>query len=92
MSGWADRILGGITPQAAPMMPSQQPMPNRMQMMGQMMQAMQNPAAFVKQRLPGIPDQVLQNPNYVLQYMMQNYGVTQQDIQNAANQVPVPRY
>ena len=55
------------------------------ELMQAMSQAASNPVAFVKQQIPGIPDNVAQDPNTVLQYMMQNFGVTQMDIQNAAN-------
>lgn len=68
-----------------------QPRPNlqtRAQQMAAMMRAMSNPAAFVKENLPGLPEQIANDPNQILQYMMQNLGVTQQDIQNAANQIP----
>ena len=55
---------------------------NPLQMMQSFAMAMRN--------LPGIPEQAFNDPtgNSVLQYMMQNLGVTQQDIQNAANQMP----
>ena len=63
---------------------------NPMQKMQYIMQAMRNPAQFVRQHVPGIPEQALQDPtgNAVLQYMQQNMGVTQQDIQNAAGHIP----
>ena len=63
---------------------------NPMQKMTYLMQAMRNPAAFVKQFIPNIPDEVLRDPtgNSVLQYMQQNMGVTQQDIMNAQAQIP----
>lgn len=89
MNGWAQRILGGMMPVNQQNVPYPQVM-NPMQMMGNVMQAMRNPMAFVRQRLPGIPEEVFKDPtgNGVLQYMMQNMGVTQQDVQNAANQIP----
>lgn len=63
---------------------------NPIQKMNYIMQAMQNPAAFVRQHLPGIPEQAYSDPtgNGVLQYMQQNMGVTQQDIMNAESQIP----
>ena len=61
---------------------------NPVQKMNYIMQAMKNPAAFVKQNLPGIPDQIVNNPESVLQYMRKNYGVTDADIQQAASQIP----
>lgn len=61
---------------------------NPVQKMSFIMQAMQNPAQFVRQHLSGIPEQAFQDPtgNMVLQYMQQNMGVSQQDIVNAQNQ------
>lgn len=63
---------------------------NPLQKMSYILQAMQNPAEFVRQNLPGIPNEAYNDPtgNSVLQYMMNNMGVTQTDIQNAANQIP----
>ena len=61
---------------------------NPFQRFGEMMAAMRNPMAFVKQRFPDIPDQILNDPNQILQYMQQNCGVTDQDIQMAASQIP----
>ena len=63
---------------------------NPMQKMSYIMQAMRNPAQFVRQHLPGVPEQAFQDPtgNAVLQYMQQNMGVTQQDVQNAMSRIP----
>ena len=90
MSGWFDRIVGRQNPPA----PQQAPMSggpqfqNPIQKMNYIMQAMRNPAAFVKQNISGIPDQILNDPNQILQYMQQNCGVTQADIQRASSQIP----
>lgn len=89
MNGWYDRInaMMPVPVQQAPRMPM---MPNPMQRMSQVMQAMQNPMAFVRQNLKGIPEELFNDPtgNAILQYMQNNMGVTQQDIQNAASQIP----
>lgn len=63
---------------------------NPVQKMSFIMQAMQNPAQFVRQHLNGIPEQAFQDPtgNAILQYMQQHMGVTQQDIMNAQSQIP----
>ena len=37
---------------------------NPMQKMMYIMQAMQNPAQFVKQHIPDIPDEIQNNPNF----------------------------
>jgi len=61
---------------------------NPINKMQYIMQAMTNPAAFVKQHFPDIPDQISNNPNQILQYLMQTRGLTKQQIQEAANQIP----
>jgi len=61
---------------------------NPMQKVAYIMQAMTNPAAFVKNVFPDIPDQIQNNPNQILQYLQRTRGITQQDIQNAQNQIP----
>ncbi len=77
-------------PQTQPMISGIPQFANPMQKMNYLMQAMRNPAAFVKQHIPNIPDEVLRDPtgNSTLQYMQQNMGVTQQDIMNAQAQLP----
>lgn len=79
----------------APMQPQQMvsgipQFQNPIQKMNYIMQAMRNPAAFVKQHIPNMPDEVLADPtgNAALQYMQQNMGVSQQDIMNVQNQIP----
>lgn len=61
---------------------------NPMQKMSAIQQAMQNPAAFVMQNIPGIPAEVALDPNRVLMYMKQNLGLTDADIQAAAARIP----
>lgn len=97
---YENMIASGV-PGVPLMQPGQQPMgmpamsgmqfANPLQKMNYIMQAMTNPAAFVRQHLPNIPEEAFRDPtgNRVLQYMQQNLGVTQQDIQNAQNQIPV---
>ena len=79
MNNWYNRIVQSSPQQM-----------NMMQRAQSFMNALRDPVSFVKQNIPGIPDQAFNDPtgNGVLQYMIQNLGVTQQDIQNAANQVP----
>ena len=64
---------------------------NPLQKMNYIMQAMSNPAVFVRQNLPEIPNEILNDPNQILQYMKQNMGLTDQDIRNASMQIP-PRF
>lgn len=62
---------------------------NPLQKMNYIMQAMRNPAQFVREHVSGIPESAFNDPtgNSVLNYMQQNMGVTQQDIYNAQNQM-----
>ena len=90
MNGWDARILGQqFVQNPQPQMGnSGMRFDNPIQRFNFIRQAMTNPAAFVRQYLNGIPEQALQDPtgNSVLQYMINNMGVTQNDIQNAYNQ------
>ena len=71
------------TPQM-PQMPPMMPRPNPMQMMANLMKAMMNPAAFVKQNFPDIPDNIQNDPNQVFNYLQQTHPqVTTQQLQEA---------
>ena len=61
---------------------------NPMQRMGQVMQAMQNPAAFVRQAFPDIPAYMQNNPGQILQYLQQTRNISNEQIQSIANQIP----
>lgn len=84
------QMMPQVTPQAPQGAYSAPSFQNPIQKMNYIMQAMRNPAAFVRQHLPGIPADAFNDPtgNAVLQYMQQNMGLTQQDIQRAASQIP----
>ena len=78
---------GGMTspqPPQMPQMPQMMPNQNPMQMMANVMRAMMNPAAFVKQYFPDIPDNIQNDPNQVFNYLQQTRPqVTGQQIQQA---------
>lgn len=61
---------------------------NPMQKMAYIMQAMTNPAAFVKQKFPDIPDSIANDPNQILQFLKQTRGITDAQVQTVANQIP----
>ena len=61
---------------------------NPVQKMQYIMQAMQNPAAFVRQAIPDIPQEISNNPNQILQYLQQTRGISNEQIQQVANQIP----
>lgn len=85
------QLMGQSVPQQRP---AQQPMSggpqfmNPMQKMNYIMQAMRNPAAFVKQAIPDLPDQIANDPNQVLNYIMQTRNITQEQVNQIARQVP----
>lgn len=71
-------------------MPQQQTQPqqsggvrfqNPMQKMNYILQAMRNPAAFVKQSFPDIPDSIANDPGQILSYLQQTRGISDQQIQ-----------
>lgn len=75
-----DRIMNGM------MMP-QMPM-NPMQRMNLVMQAMQNPAAFVRQKFPDIPDNIANDPNQILQYLQRTRNISDEQLNQTMSQIP----
>lgn len=61
---------------------------NPMQKMQMMLQAMSNPAAFVKRAFPDIPNEIQNNPNQILQYLQQTRGISNEQINSLMNQHP----
>lgn len=51
------------------------------QKVNQIMQTMQNPMAFVKQQFPDVPDNILNDPNQVLQYLQQTRNISNEQLQ-----------
>lgn len=63
---------------------------NPMQKAQAIMQAMRNPAEFVRQHIPDLPENIANNPDQILNYLQQTRGITQQQIQQIAQQNPYP--
>ena len=59
---------------------------NPLQMMNAFAQAMQNPAAFIRSRFQDIPADMSNDPNKILQYLIQKNGITQQQLQETQAQ------
>lgn len=79
-------LTGGMNYSTPAPSPAPLPVPqfaNPMQKMNFIMQAMTNPAAFVKQQFPDIPNDIQNNSNQVLEYLKQTRGISDQQIQNA---------
>lgn len=79
MSSWYDRING--IPAQAPQMTSGMQFQNPVQKANYIMNAIQNPAAFVKEQFPDIPENIQNNPDEILRYLQQTRGITDQQIQ-----------
>jgi len=60
-----------------------------MQRIGMAMAAMRNPAAFVKQQFPDVPDSMLNNPQQILGYLQQTRGIGNDQIQQILGQYPM---
>ena len=65
----------------APMRPM-----NPMQRMQEMMRAMQNPAAYVSQKFPDIPQEIRNDPGRIMSYLQQSRNIGEQDMNNMAGQ------
>jgi hypothetical protein len=76
-------IFSSMMPQQPQQFP-QSPM-NPMQKMQMVMQAMTNPAAFVKHQFPDIPDDMLNDPNRIIQYLQQTRGITNDQLNQLMN-------
>ena len=81
------QLVGNRNPQNTPMGNSGMMFQNPMQKMQYIMQAMTNPAAFVKSRFPDIPDGIQNDPRQILNYLQQSRGISDQQIQNVQNQI-----
>lgn len=86
MNNWYDRIMGAQRPM---MQQSSGPVfQNPIQKAQYIYQAMTNPAAFVKQQFPDVPDEIANDPNRVLQYIQQSRGISNDQLNHIVNQYP----
>lgn len=60
---------------------------NPAQKIAYVMQAMRNPAAFVKQQFPDIPNEISNNPDAILQYLQKTRGISSEQIQQLTGQL-----
>ena len=58
---------------------------NPMQRMQMVQQAMTNPAAFVMNAFPDIPEGIRNDPNQILGYLQQTRGITNDQIQQISS-------
>ena len=78
----------------APQTPVQQPMSgaaqfaNPVQKMQYVMQAMTNPAQFMKEKFPDIPENIMYDPNKVMSYLQQTRGISNEQVNQVVQQMP----
>ena len=58
-------------------------MQNVMQKASQMMQQFQNPQMLLQQIMPGIPQEIRNDPNQIISWLQQNGKITDQQIRMA---------
>lgn len=51
------------------------------QKMSMVRQAMSNPMMIIKQKFPDIPDNIMNDPNQILDYLQRTRGIPMQDVQ-----------
>lgn len=85
MNLWYNRIAGAAPNPQPPQMSGMQ-FQNPLQRANYIMQAMTNPAAFVKQQFPDIPDNIMNDPNAVGNYLQQRFGAPSPQAQQFAQQ------
>lgn len=89
---WYDVVNGrqvGRTPQQAyPQMPASG---NPMGLASELAAAMRNPIAFAMNAFRDVPQELWNDPARALQYIQQTRNISQADIQNLINNLPIPR-
>lgn len=80
-------IMPGMATNAAPSGNFQGPM-NPIQQFNSFMQAMTNPAAYLKQKFPDIPDEIQNDPNQILAYLQKTRGISNEDVQKTIGSMP----
>lgn len=74
-----------------PQAPSQaygQAFQNPLQKVNYILQTLKNPAAFVKQQFPDIPEDISNDPNKILQYLQKTRNISNDQISQIMNQFP----
>lgn len=93
MNNWYNRVNTIPTPQQNTSGQSRGPVfQNPVQKAAFIMQALTNPAAFVKQQFPDVPDGILNDPVQVRNYIQQSRGISDQQLMQYLNQYPMPRF
>ena len=78
-----DALNGQQVMQQAPAIPT-----GPIQNTNAIMQAMRNPAAFVKQQFPDIPEDIANDPNQVLQYIQRTRNISNDQLNQIMNRFP----
>lgn len=74
MNKWYSRINNSQPQVQAPQTSGVRQFQNPMQKMQYIINAMRNPAAFISEQFPDVPENIRNNPNAVLNYLQQTRG------------------
>lgn len=96
MNGWYERITHPMMNMPQQMQKQQSfsgpVFRNPIQKAAYIMKALTNPAAFVKEQFPDIPDGISHDPVQVRNYLQQSRGISDQQLQQLMQQYPMPRF
>lgn len=62
---------------------------NPMQKVNYILRTLTNPAAFVKQQFPDVPDSMMNDPQQILGYLQQTRGIDNGQLQQILGQFPI---
>lgn len=71
--------------------PTQQarfPQMNPLQRVNAIYQAMRNPSVFVQQMMPDVPQEILNDPYKIINWLKQNRGITDEQIRQVSGMIP----
>lgn len=84
-------LFGGQSRNAPPIPQPQAvrpPFQNPAQKANYILQAMRNPAGFVKEQFPDVPEAIQNDPNAILQYLQRTRNISNQQIQGILGMLP----
>ncbi len=71
-----------------PMAQSGMQFQNPMQKANYILQTLTNPAVFVKNQFPDVPESIINDPNQVLRYIQQTRNISDNQLNQIVNQYP----
>ena len=82
------QLLGGTAQRSTPQSGQAPVFNNPIQKANYILRTLTNPAAFVKQQFPDVPDNLMNDPNQILGYLQQTRGIDTNQLQQILGQFP----